>query len=92
MYFEVAEARYAGKYQLQLLFQDGSSGIVDLMKYIQEGTALAPLRDPSLFKTFTIEYGTVVWKSHGLDIAPEALYGDATGKQVTYKQQSSVNS
>ncbi len=90
MYFDVQEARYAGKYQLQLLFEDGSSGIVDMMKYIEEGTALAPLKDPSLFKTFTIEYGTIVWKSHSLDIAPETLYTEATGKAVTFRSQSNV--
>ena len=85
MYFEVSEARYAGKYQIQVLFEDGSSGVVDLMKFIEEGTALAPLKDPSLFKSFALEYGTIVWKSHSLDIAPEALYQEATGREVTFK-------
>jgi len=90
MYFEVKEARYAGKYQIQLLFEDGCSGVVDVMKFIEEGTALAPLRDPSLFKAFSIEYGTVVWKSHSLDIAPETLYREAIGKEVTFKNQTNA--
>jgi hypothetical protein len=90
MYFEVNEARYAGKYQIQLLFEDGSSGVVDLMNFIEEGTALAPLKDPALFKAFSIEYGTVVWKSHSLDIAPETLYREATGKEVTFKNQTNA--
>jgi hypothetical protein len=90
MYFEVSEARYAGEYQIQVQFEDGSSGLVDMMKFIEEGTALAPLKDPALFKAFSVEYGTIVWKSHSLDIAPEALYAEATGREVLFKNQASA--
>lgn len=90
MYFDVREARYAGEHHLEVSFEDGSSGVVDMMKFIEEGTVLSPLRDPAVFKAFVIEYGTIVWKSHSLDIAPEALYAEATGKEVTFKSQSNV--
>jgi len=41
MYFDVTNATYSGKYQLDLHFADGSSGKVDFAKYIEEGTVLA---------------------------------------------------
>jgi ribosomal protein S4E len=90
MYFDVKEARYAGKYQIQLQFEDGSSGVVDFMKFMEDSTVLAKLKDPAVFKNFTIEYGTIVWKSHSLDIAPETLYAEATGKEVVFKSKSNV--
>jgi hypothetical protein len=90
MYFDVKEARYAGKYQIQLQFEDGSSGVVDFMKFMEDGTELAKLKDPAVFKNFTIEYGTIVWKSQSLDIAPETLYAEATGKEVVFKSESNV--
>jgi hypothetical protein len=90
MYFDVKEARYAGKYQIQLHFEDGSSGVVDFTKFMEEGTVLARLKDPSVFRSFTIEYGTIVWKGQSLDIAPETLYSEATGKEVAFKSESNV--
>jgi hypothetical protein len=90
MYFDIKEARYAGKYQLQLQFEDGSSGIVDFMKFMEEGTVLTKLKDPALFKNFSIEYGTVVWKSAALDLAPETLYLEATGKKVVFRNETNA--
>jgi hypothetical protein len=90
MYFDVKEARYAGKYQIQMQFEDGSSGIVDFMKFMESGTLLAKLKDPALFKNFAIEYGTIVWRSESLDIAPETLYLEATGNEVVFNRESNV--
>ena len=90
MYFDVKEARYAGKYQIQMQFVDGSSGVVDFIKFMEEGTVLAKLKDPAVFKSFSIEYGTIVWKGQSLDIAPETLYAEATGNEVVYKSESNV--
>ena len=89
MYFDVTNATYSGKYQLDLHFADGSSGKVDFTKYIEEGTVLDKLKDLALFKTFCIKYGTIVW-GDDLDIAPETLYVEATGKDVIYRNRSGV--
>jgi len=91
MFFEVTEARYAGKYQMQILFEDGASGIVDFIKFMEDGTVFAKLKDPALFKNFALEYGTIVWKSESLDIAPETLYREATGNEVVFKSTSNVS-
>jgi hypothetical protein len=90
MYFEVIEASYIADHMLHLSFEDGSKGTVDFSKYIENGTVLAKLSDVSTFKHFEIEFGTIVWKNENIDIAPETLYAEATGKEVTYSQKSDV--
>ena len=89
MYFDVTEATYSGKYQIDVRFADGSSGKVDLTKYLEEGTVLAKLKDLAVFRKFGIKYGTIVW-GEDLDIAPETLYFEATGKDVNYRDRSSA--
>ncbi len=90
MYFNLTGARHIAKYRIELRFEDGSSGTVDLGKFLDEGTMLERLRDEAVFKQFSVEYGTLVWKDADVDIAPETLYAEATGKPVVYRQQSGV--
>jgi hypothetical protein len=90
MYFEITEAKYVADHKLYLCFEDGSKGTVDFGKFIEKGTVFAKLSNMSTFKNFEIQYGTIVWKSEDVDIAPETLYAEATGKEITYTQQSSV--
>jgi hypothetical protein len=82
MQFEITDAHYVESYKIDLRFEDGSTGTADLRKYLQAGTAFEKLKDESLFRTFEIEYGTLVWKKYDLDLAPETLYSEATGKEV----------
>jgi len=82
MYFEISEARHKDSYKIDLKFEDGSAGTVDLQKYLRPGTVFEKLKDKTLFRTFEIEYGTLVWKKLELDIAPETLYFEATGKEI----------
>ena len=65
-------------------FEDGSTGNVDLSKYLEAGTVFDRLKDPSYFKTFRIENGTLLWGGGEVDVAPEALYEEATGRQIEY--------
>ena len=89
MYFDITDAKYSIDYKLNLHFADGSSGTVDFSKYIEEGTIFAKLKDIDAFKSFGIKFGTIVW-GEDLDIAPETLYVEATGKDVIYRDKSSV--
>ena len=88
MYFDVIEANYLDSHRISLKFEDGSSGTIDLMQFIEEGTVLSPLKNVEIFKKYELEYGTLVWKQENLDIAPEALYKAATGKEVRYPRQN----
>jgi hypothetical protein len=68
---------------LRLQFEDGLSGKVDLTRYVQEDTVFAKLKSTDFLKAFRIEFGTLVYGDGELDIAPEALYEEATGRKVT---------
>ena len=56
-------------YTLKVLFDDGTSGEVDLSARLF-GTVFEPLRDPLLFAQVRVdEYGAVCWPN-GADLAP----------------------
>jgi hypothetical protein len=52
----VVEARYLGDYNVWLEFNDGRKGVVDLVDDLV-GESMEPLRDPSRFSQFYIDYG-----------------------------------
>ncbi len=54
MSYDVIAARYVEDYKLQLIFENGKSGMVDFLKYIHKGGVFAPLEDLDFFKQFTI--------------------------------------
>jgi hypothetical protein len=79
MYYDVIAARYVEDYKLHLTFENGKSGLVNFLKYIQKGAVFAPLEDLDFFKKFTInqELGVITW-GEAVDLAPEILYAEAT--------------
>jgi hypothetical protein len=90
MYFDVIEAKHVRNHEMQLRFEDGSTGTVDFAKFIEKGTVLEEIDDIATFKAFEIQYGTIVWKNGTIDIAPETLYSEATGRKTIYPNKSSV--
>ena len=69
----VVYARYLGEYRVEIYFDDGKEGVVDLSKYPDKGGVFSPLSDPDYFKKFFIDLNTLSWPN-GADIAPERLY------------------
>lgn len=87
MYFDVKEAELGSGHLVKLRFEDGSAGSVDLAAYIQQGTVFARLNDSAYVRTMRVEHGALVWGEGEVDIAPEALYQDATGRRVDYTKR-----
>ena len=67
-------ARHVEAYRIELRFDDGRTGIVDLADELS-GEVFEPLRDVALFRAFRLdqELGTITWPN-GADLAPEFLY------------------
>ena len=72
MFIRVDQAIYVDGYRMWLLFNDGVSGEVDLSSELY-GEVFEPLKDLTLFKSFTLEGHTLSW-SNGADFAPEFLH------------------
>jgi len=72
---EVKKAEYMGDYLINLSFNNGKSGVVDLEQALfdDKREIFATLRDKSNFRNFKVEHDTIVW-SDELDMAPEYLF------------------
>ena len=80
MYYDVLSAKYVDGYKIELTFEDGKVGIVDLQKYVDQGGVFSKLQNMEYFRNFQInkELRIIYWKDQ-IDIAPETLYSEATG-------------
>lgn len=78
---EVTGAYYQGKYNIEIEFNDGQRGVVDFSTYLNRGGVFERFNDIEFFKNFVVneELGILTWADE-VDIAPETLYAEATGK------------
>jgi hypothetical protein len=77
----VTAVKSVGGYRLELEFNDGARGIVDLADLAGAGVFEAWLR-PGVFEQVAItEIGALAWPGD-LDLCPDALYLRMTGKTV----------
>jgi len=68
------------EFRLDLTFDDGVSGVVDLSDLVGKGV-FAPWRDQSAFARVRIgSSGEAVWGDQ-IDLCPDSLYLKATGKR-----------
>ena len=76
----VANVRVVRPYVLEVTFEDGAQGDVDLEPELW-GEVFEPLRDPALFAQARLDHelGTVVWPN-GADLSPDYLYTSVTGQ------------
>ncbi len=81
MSYDVVEVKYAQGFALDLVFEDGLRGRVDLSAYPGKGGVFQKLSDLEYFKSVRVnpELGTLCWPD-GADIAPETLYALAGGR------------
>ena len=77
--WKVTKLKVLPGHLLEVVFADGSSGVVDLSKDRFDGI-LAPLADESFFAQARINDGVVTWPN-GAEIAPDAMYDEAMAAQ-----------
>ena len=78
----VTSVRPLGDYKLDVAFDDGMQGVVDLKDRLF-GPVFEPLRDRALFRQVSVdEFGAVCWPN-GADLAPDAMHIELTGKTST---------
>jgi hypothetical protein len=75
------KVRALEKYRLEVEFEDGVAGIVDLGDRLF-GPVFEPLRDSEYFRRVGIdEFGVVCWPN-GADLAPDNLYRSLAAEGV----------
>lgn len=73
MLTEIEEFRLADGHRIEVRFEDGIRGAVDLSELVGLGV-FAPLRDPALFAQVTLdEFAALCWPN-GADLAPDAVH------------------
>lgn len=76
---KITQAKPLSGYRLELEFNDGVSGVVDLSEYAGNGVFGAWLT-PGVFEQVAISNdGALAWPGE-LDLCPDALYLQLTGK------------
>ena len=77
MPWAVIQVRPLPGYRLAVQFADGTTGEVDVSKFIFGPTpgVFEPLRDPARFALVGIDHGAVTWPG-ALDLAPDAMYDE----------------
>ena len=83
MLHDVIRANYVEGYKIELEFDDGKRGIVDLSKYLEKGGIFERFKDIDFFRNFSVneDLGTLTWGDEA-DVAPEVLYAEATGSPL----------
>ena len=83
MSVDATEVKYIDGYKLEVSFETGEKGIVDLSDYTEMGGVFSRFADMNYFKQVFInkELGVLCWPDN-VDIAPETIYSMATGKPL----------
>ncbi len=59
-------------YDLNIEFDNGQVGSLDMTPYLDEGV-FKKLKNPSVFKQVKVSFDTIEW-SNGIDLDPEFVY------------------
>jgi hypothetical protein len=77
---EINEAKALPGYRLELRFDNGDNGIVDLSEFVGRGV-FASWEQPGVFEQVAVtSEGAVEWPGE-LDMCPDALYLRMTGRR-----------
>jgi hypothetical protein len=73
---DVTSVEIVAPFRLRLVFDDGTSGEVDVRRLLPLDGVFEPLNDPEFFARASVnpDLGTVVWPN-GADLDPEVLHG-----------------
>ncbi len=84
MFPRVSGVRHIADYKLEISFSDGTVSDLDLRsRIVGRGGVFQPLQDVAFFAQVAVdrEVGTLVWPN-GVDLCPDVLYAEATGKDI----------
>ena len=78
---KITKVSVIANYRLELAFDDGVRGVVDLSDLVGKGV-FALWRDPDIFEKVQIgSFGELIWLDK-IDLCPDSLYLKVTGKNL----------
>jgi len=85
---DVVQVRHLGGHRLEVRFEDGVAGELDLGATLRFQGVFAPLAEVAEFAKVRInpELGTIVWPN-GADLDPDVLYSAVTGQPIDLRLQ-----
>ncbi len=88
---DITEVQALDNYHLQLRFEDGVEGVVDIGGLIRFTGVFAPLKDQDYFTQVSVnpELGTICWPNNA-DIDPDVLYARITGETIQVNDPAEV--
>jgi hypothetical protein len=76
----IKDAQATDRNRLRLLFEDGTTAVVDFEPIIREGGVYEPLGDESYFRRFRVERnGRVLAWPDDIEFCADALWQEASG-------------
>lgn len=80
---DIVKVKPLKDFHLQLEFEDGIKGEVDIRKLVKFTGVFEPLSDEGFFAKVDVnfEWGTVFWPN-GADLDPDVLYSLVTGEEI----------
>ncbi|MBX3059291.1 MAG: DUF2442 domain-containing protein [Anaerolineae bacterium] len=83
MLIDIVRVTPLANYELQLLFEDGTNGIVNVAEIVEFTGVFAPLKDKTYFDQVQVnpDIGTICWPNEA-DIDPDVLYSLITGEPL----------
>lgn len=80
---DIVEVKPTLGYRLQIRFEDGVEGEIDISKLIQLTGVFEALKLDSYFRQVFVDpdLGTICWPN-GADLDPDVLYGEITGQPI----------
>jgi len=90
--FDVVAVQPLDNFHLQLTFENGVSGQVDIKQLTRFSGVFQPLLNPDYFRQVRVDpnLGTVCWDS-GADLDPIVLYSLVSGQPIPAQSQQIVS-
>jgi hypothetical protein len=83
MLIDIVRVTPLANYELELLFEDGTNGIVNVAEIVAFTGVFAPLENKTYFDLVRVnpDIGTICWPNEA-DIDPDVLYAHITGEPL----------
>lgn len=80
---DITKVKLVGDYKVQITFEDGVAGTIDVAALISFKGVFAPLANPDYFAKVAVnpEIGTICWPNDA-DLDPDVLYSMLTGEPL----------